>query len=77
MAKRPPIWEGALFLGSAVGFVEVPWLSLWESCRRRQLRGSSLLTLSVLAALGHLSQRERQGCNVKLRRGIRLSSVFT
>ena len=42
-----------------------PWLSLWESCRRRRLRGPwqsrSACTLSVLASLGHLSQRERQG----------------
>ena len=32
--KRPPIWEGALFLGSTDGVAEVPWLSLWESCQR-------------------------------------------
>ena len=43
------------------------WLSLWESCRRRRLRGSwrSRFTLSVLASLRHLSQRERQGMQGK------------
>ena len=39
------------------------WLSLWESCRRRRLRGfwQSRYTPSGLASLRHLSQRERQG----------------
>ena len=34
MTKRPPIWEGVLFLGSTVGFTKMSWLSLWESCQR-------------------------------------------
>ncbi len=44
-------------------FALAPWLSLWESCRRRRLRGfrQSQFTLSVFASLSHLSQRERQG----------------
>ena len=47
--------------------VQPPWLSLWESCHRKVTERAlrlfliNLLALSVLAALGHLSHRERQG----------------
>ena len=38
------------------------WLSLWESCHRRRLRGRyTPFPLSVFAALSHLSHWERQG----------------
>ena len=40
-----------------------PWLSLWESCHRRWLRGAFgtvMFTLSALPSLSHLAQRENQ-----------------
>ena len=90
------------------------WLSLWESCRRRRLRGKkraaassaaagfaglsecrpanpnaarwesaflndklNLFTLSVLALLGHLSQRERQEMHALVSlRGIKRTTVY-
>ena len=54
--------EGAIKVCGFARIRTAPWLSLWESCRRRRLRGfwQSRYTLSVFASLSHLSQRERQ-----------------
>ena len=50
--SAPPVWRRPLAL---------PLGELSPQATERVLRAWTLFTLSVLAALGHLSQRERQG----------------